>query len=700
MNLNNNDDDFGDLLDAEENDSSQQQKPRSSASTEKMSDSKNKNRNGATPALDKFASDITAAAENGRLDPVVGRETEIERVAQILSRRKKNNPVLIGDPGVGKSAIVEGLAQRIADKKVSRILHGKRLLSLNMAQVVAGTKYRGQFEERLMTIIDELQQHPEIILFIDEIHTIIGAGNAEGSMDAANILKPALARGEIQCIGATTTEEYRKSIEKDGALERRFQKILVEPTTLEETLQILQNIKTQYEDHHNVIYTPEALQACVHYADQYITDRSFPDKAIDIMDEAGSRVHIVNLTTSKEIVQQEQFIEQMKQRKNQAVADQKFELAADLRDQEKQLEAQLSLMRKEWEEKERSNRVSINAQDIAKVVSMISGVPVENIASAESRRLKDMDRKLKQKVIQQDKAVDTIVRAIKRGRAGLKRTDKPIGTFLFLGPTGVGKTLLAKQLATIMFGADSALIRIDMSEYMEKFAVSRLVGAPPGYVGYEEGGQLTEKVRRHPYSIILLDEIEKAHADVYNMLLQVMDEGRLTDSNGRTVDFRNTIIIMTSNVGSRQVKEFGKGIGFSSGTDANVNAGDLIRKALNRTFAPEFINRIDEIITFDQLSKEAVKQIVNIELNNLVKRVADKGINVKFSAGAIDFLADKGYNPDYGARPLNRAIQTYVEDKLSEMIIDGECGYGQTVRVGLARNGKLSFKVTDKMADK
>ncbi len=635
-----------------------------------------------TPVLDSFSTDMTQAALEGKLDPVVGREKEIERLAQILTRRKKNNPILIGEPGVGKSAIVEGLSQRIVKRKVSRMLFGKRILALDMAAVVAGTKYRGQFEERLRSIIQELKKNPDIILFIDEVHTIIGAGSAPGSMDAANMLKPALSRGEVQCIGATTVDEYRKSIEKDGALERRFQKILVEPTTADETLQILQNIKDRYEDHHNVTYTDEAIKACVTLAQRYITDRSFPDKAIDVLDEAGSRTHLSNLSVPKEIEDKEHQIDFTREGKNDAVNRQDFELAARFRDQEKVLEGELEQMRKDWEKSLKSHRETVDEESIATVVSMMSGVPVQKIAREEGERLKGLAPALKSKVIAQDSAIDLLSRAIRRSRVGLKNPNKPIGSFLFLGPTGVGKTLLAKELAEQMFGTTDALIRVDMSEFMEKFAVSRLVGAPPGYVGYEDGGQLTEKVRRKPYSIILLDEIEKAHQDVFNILLQVMDEGRLTDSESRTVDFRNTIIIMTSNLGSRQIQEYGRGIGFGT-TDAGTEMArqDIIRKALNKSFAPEFINRIDEIITFNQLDRQAVGQIVGIELSQLTKRMEGMGYTLAVTDAAREFLADKGYSREYGARPLKRAIQTYVEDKLAEVMIDGECPAGSLLTV-------------------
>ena len=634
-----------------------------------------------TPILDNFGTDLTRAAEEGKLDPVVGREKEIERVAQILSRRKKNNPVLIGEPGVGKSAIVEGLALRIVQKKVSRILFNKRVVTLDMASVVAGTKYRGQFEERIRSIIKELQKNPDIILFIDEIHTLVGAGSAAGSMDAANMLKPALARGEIQCIGATTLDEYRKNIEKDGALERRFQKIIVEPTTPEETLQILRNIKDRYEDHHNVIYTDAALEACVKLADRYITDRFFPDKAIDALDEAGSRVHLINIAAPKEIEEQEKLIDDMKNRKNEAVKLQNFELAASYRDKEKELATQLDIMKENWEKSLKENRETVDEEQIANVVSMISGIPVQKMAQTEGMRLMGMKDDLMGKVIGQDKAIETLVKAICRSRIGLKDPNRPIGTFMFLGPTGVGKTHLAKELAKFMFGSADALIRVDMSEYMEKFTVSRLVGAPPGYVGYEEGGLLTEKVRRKPYSIVLLDEIEKAHPDVFNILLQVLDEGHLTDTNGRTVDFKNTIVIMTSNVGTRQLKDFGKGIGFTSGQAENMKdySRGIITKALNKQFAPEFLNRLDEIINFDQLEMDSLVKIVDIELEGLYQRVEAIGYKLVMDDEARKFIANKGYDIQYGARPLKRAIQTHVEDALAEVILGSEIQEGDTI---------------------
>ena len=645
--------------------------------------------NNDTPVLDSFGTDMTKAASEGKLDPIVGREKEIERLAQILSRRKKNNPILIGEPGVGKSAIVEGLALRIIEKKVSRILFDKRVIALDMTAVVAGTKYRGQFEERIRAILNELKKNPNIILFIDEIHNIVGAGSAAGSMDAANILKPALARGEIQCIGATTLDEYRQNIEKDGALERRFQKVIVEPTTPEKTLQILQNIKEKYEEHHNVTYTGEALEACVKLTDRYITDRNFPDKAIDAMDEAGSRVHLKNITVPKEIEQQEQMIDEARTHKNEAVRLQDFELAASFRDREKSLMSELEDMKQRWEDSLKENRETVDKEQIADVVSMISGIPVQRMAQAEGIRLKGMKEQLLAKVIAQDKAVDTLAKAIQRSRVGLKDPNKPIGTFLFLGPTGVGKTHLAKELAKQMFGSADALIRIDMSEYMEKFTVSRLVGAPPGYVGYEEGGQLTEKVRRKPYSIVLLDEIEKAHSDVFNLLLQVMDEGRLTDSYGRTVDFKNTVIIMTSNIGTRQLKEFGKGIGFAAQTrtDDKEYSRSVITKALNKSFAPEFINRLDEIITFDQLDINALEKIIDIELKGLYERMESLGYKLVIDDAAKRFVASKGYDVQFGARPLKRSIQNNLEDGLAELILNEDSQAGDTIHAGLNAEG-------------
>lgn len=649
-----------------------------------------------TPVLDSFSTDMTKVAEEGKLDPVVGREKEIERLAQILSRRKKNNPILIGEPGVGKSAIVEGLAMRIVERKVSRILFDKRVVALDMTAVVAGTKYRGQFEERIRSILNELKKNPDIILFIDEIHNIVGAGSAAGSMDAANILKPSLARGEIQCIGATTLDEYRQNIEKDGALERRFQKVMVEPTTPEETLQILKNIKEKYEEHHCVNYTDEALEACVKLTDRYISDRNFPDKAIDALDEAGSRVHLTNVSVPKEIEEQEKLIEEARKHKNEAVNLQNFELAASFRDQEKNYMNQLEVMKREWEENLKQQRETVDAPQIENVVSMMSGVPVQRMAQAEGIRLKGMKEELKSRVIAQDKAVDTLVKAIQRSRVGLKDPNKPIGTFLFLGPTGVGKTHLAKELARQLFGTTDAMIRIDMSEYMEKYSVSRLVGAPPGYVGYEEGGQLTEKVRRRPYSIVLLDEIEKAHSDVFNLLLQVMDEGRLTDSNGRTVDFKNTVIILTSNIGTRQLKEFGKGIGFAAQlrTDDSEYSRSVITKALNKSFAPEFINRLDEIITFDQLDVEALSKIIDIELKRLYQRMESIGYKLQIDDDAKRYVAEKGYDVQFGARPLKRSIQSNLEDGLAELILNEEPQNGDVIHVNLKPSGDgLQMKI-------
>ena len=651
-----------------------------------------------TPVLDNFGTDMTKAAEEGKLDPVVGRVKEIERLAQILSRRKKNNPILIGEPGVGKSAIVEGLALRIVEKKVSRILFDKRVIALDMTAVVAGTKYRGQFEERIRSILNELKKNPNIILFIDEIHTIVGAGSAAGSLDAANMLKPALARGEIQCIGATTLDEYRQNIEKDGALERRFQKVIVEPTTAEETLQILKNIKDKYEDHHNVNYTDAALEACVKLRVHNITDRNFPDKAIDALDEAGSRVHLTNITAPKEIEEQEKLIDEMKSLKNEAVRLQNFELAASYRDKEKEYTNQLDTLKEEWEKSLKENRETVDDEQIAEVVSMMSGVPVQRMAQAEGMKLLGMKDDLLSKVIGQDKAIATLVKAIQRSRVGLKDPNKPIGTFMFLGPTGVGKTHLAKELAKLMFGSADALIRIDMSEYMEKFTVSRLVGAPPGYVGYEEGGQLTEKVRRKPYSIVLLDEIEKAHPDVFNILLQVMDEGRLTDSYGRTVDFKNTIVIMTSNIGTRQLKEFGKGIGFAAQirTDDKEYSRSVITKALNKSFAPEFINRLDEIITFDQLDLDALTRIIDIELKGLYSRVENIGYKLVIDEDAKKFVATKGYDVQFGARPLKRAIQNNLEDGISELILGSEMAAGDTIKVSYDKEKDLIVMTVEK----
>lgn len=634
-----------------------------------------------TPAIDKFGYDLTRAAAEGALDPVVGRDREIERLAQILSRRKKNNPVLIGEPGVGKSAIVEGLATRINQRKVSRILFNKRIISLDMSSIVAGTKYRGQFEERMRNVISELQANPDIIIFIDEIHTLVGAGNQAGQMDAANMMKPALSRGELQCIGATTLDEYRKSIEKDGALERRFQKIIVEQTSPEETLTILHNIKDRYEEHHNVVYSEEALQACVKLAERYIADRSFPDKAIDIMDEAGSRVHINNVVVPIEIEKQEKLIADFNQMKDEAIKREDYAQACEYRDKVRQLTVELDEIKADLNSKMVDQRQTITESDVAQTVSMMTSIPVNKMTTAEGVNMKGMRQALKNFVIAQDSAVDKLVRSIQRSRVGLKDPNRPIGTFMFLGPTGVGKTYLAKKLAEYMFGTADSMIRVDMSEYMEKFTVSRLVGAPPGYVGYDEGGMLTERVRRKPYSIVLLDEIEKAHPDVFNLLLQVMDEGRLTDSQGRTVDFRNTVIIMTSNVGTRQLKEFGRGVGFSamSGKDDKEVSRSVIQKALNKQFSPEFLNRIDEIITFDQLELDAILKIINVELQGLYKRVEALGMKLVISEEAQKFIAEKGYDKQFGARPLRRAIQQNLEDSISEMIVEEEVSEGDVM---------------------
>ena len=650
----------------------EENEPRNKPSDTKISSSQAAPNND-TPVLDNFGFDLTAAARKGKLDPVVGREKEIEHLAQILNRRKKNNPVLIGEPGVGKSAIVEGLATRIIQHKVPRTFLHKRIIALDMVSLVAGTKYRGQFEERIRGLLDELQKNPNIILFIDEIHTIVGAGSAPGTMDAANILKPALARGEIQCIGATTMDEFRKSIEKDGALERRFQKIIVEPTTHDETLQILNNIRERYEDFHNVHFTDKALEACVSLTDRYISDRCQPDKAIDALDEAGSRAHITNLKVPKDIEEQEAHINEIREKKNEAVSKQDFEEAANLRDQEMNLTLLYEARRKEWELSLNENRETIDLPQIEEVVSYMSGIPVQKMVRAENIRLKGMHEALANAVIAQETAITKITKAIMRSRIGLKDPTRPIGTFMFLGPTGVGKTLLAKKLADFMFGSEDALIRIDMSEYMEKYSVSRLVGAPPGYVGYEEGGQLTERVRRHPYSIILLDEIEKANNDVFNLLLQVMDDGRLTDSNGRTVDFKNTVIIMTSNSGTKQLREFGQGIGFEAMTSVDKKkSDDIIRKALNKSFAPEFLNRIDEIIMFDPLTEAAIRSIADIEIDKFVKRVEGLGYALTVDNNARDFITKKGYDSKLGARPLKRAIQTYLEDKVCELMMNLE----------------------------
>ncbi len=650
-----------------------------------------------TPVLDNFGIDITKLAEDNSLDPIVGREREIERLAQILSRRKKNNPILIGEPGVGKSAIAEGLAIRIVNKTVSRILFDKRVVSLDIASIVAGTKYRGQFEERMKAILNELAKVNNVILFIDEIHTIVGAGGATGSLDAANMLKPALARGDIQCIGATTLDEYRQHIEKDGALERRFQKIMVDPTSVDETIEILNNIKSRYEDHHNVIYTKEAIDACVKLTARYITDRFLPDKAIDALDEVGSRVHISNINVPENIIKLEEKIEKIKEEKIAAVKSQNFELAANYRDKEKNLLILLEKEKENWEKELVNHRETVDDQKVAEVVAMMSGIPVQRIAQAEGKRLMNMANDLKSKVIGQEEAISKIVKAIQRNRAGLKDPNRPIGSFIFLGPTGVGKTQLAKVLATYLFDTLDSLIRIDMSEYMEKFSVSRIVGAPPGYVGYEEGGQLTEKVRRKPYSVVLLDEIEKAHPDVFHLLLQVLDEGRLTDSLGRNIDFKNTIIIMTSNIGTRQLKDFGQGVGFTvnkSVESENENAKYVIQKALKKAFAPEFLNRIDDVVMFNQLDKKQIHKIIDIEIKDLYKRVESLNYKLKISSAAKDFIADKGYDPQFGARPLKRAIQKYLEDEMAEIIIKASITEGDTISVGFdKKNEKLQMRI-------
>ncbi|MBQ7420363.1 MAG: ATP-dependent Clp protease ATP-binding subunit [Prevotella sp.] len=653
-----------------------------------------------TPVLDNFSTDLTQQAHDNKLDPVVGREREMQRVIEILGRRKKNNPILIGEPGVGKSAIVEGLAQMIARRDCSPILYGKRLVTLDLTGVVAGTKYRGQFEERIRQLIKELEQNQDVIVFIDEIHTLIGAGSTPGSMDAANILKPALARGTIQCIGATTLDEYRNSIEKDGALERRFQKVLIEPTSSEETLQILHNIKGHYERHHHVNYTDDALAACVKLTDRYISDRQQPDKAIDALDEVGSRVHLNNVQVPPEIADLEKELKEIVTKKQLAVKNQNFELAAGFRDRQTVVESQLAEMNKKWQDGDIDNRQVVTEKEVQDVVSMMTGVPVQRMAQEEGIRLKGMADELKQHVIAQDKAIEKMVHAIQRNRVGLKDPNHPIGAFMFLGPTGVGKTYLAKKLAEFMFGSSDALIRVDMSEYTESFNVSRLIGAPPGYVGYEEGGQLTERVRRHPYSIVLLDEIEKAHGNVFNLLLQVLDEGRLTDGNGRFVDFRNTVIIMTSNAGTRQLKDFGRGVGFTSAGSGSLmlneqdkeHARSIVQKALSKQFSPEFLNRLDEIITFDQLDLDAIKQIIDVELQGLYKRIGDLGYTIDLSDEAKQFVAEKGYDVQFGARPLKRAIQSYIEDGISELIVNGDLQNGDTIHINKVEGKEeLSF---------
>lgn len=668
------DDDFDDTLDPKSDTTKTEEKPKAKAG-------------GKTPVIDNFAIDLTAAAEEGKLDPVVGREKEIMRLQEILCRRKKNNPILIGEPGVGKSAIVEGLAQMIASHRTSPVLHNKRLVSLDMASMVAGTKYRGQFEERIKNLIKELEQNPDIIIFIDEIHTIIGAGNASGSMDAANMLKPALARGVVQCIGATTLDEYRKTVEKDGALERRFQKIIVEPSSPEETMQILSNIKERYEQFHHVEYTEDAITACVKLTQRYVTDRAFPDKAIDAMDEVGARLHLHHADVPEDITAIEDQVKEMKQKKLKAVADQQFELAANYRDRQTKLEEELAVLMHKWENGNTGDRQSVSTDDVADVVAMMTGIPVQRVAESEGMRLRSMESNLKGAVVAQDKAIEKMVRAIQRNRVGLHDPNHPIGVFMFLGPTGVGKTYLAKKLAEEMFGSADSLIRIDMSEYSEAFNTSRLVGAPPGYVGYEEGGQLTEKVRRKPYSIVLLDEIEKANPKVFNMLLQVLDEGRLTDGNGRLIDFRNTVIIMTSNAGTRQLKEFAHGVGFNAanGTGIAMNEKDkeyarsIIQKSLSKQFAPEFLNRLDEIITFDQLDLDAIRKIVNLELKGVYKRTEDLGYRLTITDDVKTELAKKGYDVQFGARPLKRAIQTYIEDAICEKILSDSVKLGEEI---------------------
>lgn len=650
-----------------------------------------------TPVLDNFGRDLTKAAEENKLDPIVGRDREIERVAQILSRRKKNNPVLIGEPGVGKTAIAEGLALRIIQRKVSRVLYNKRVVTLDIASLVAGTKYRGQFEERMKAVMAELEKSPDVILFIDELHTIVGAGGASGSLDASNIFKPALARGEIQCIGATTLDEYRQYIEKDGALERRFQKVMVEPTTVEETMTILHNIKSKYEDHHNVIYTDEAIEACVKLSDRYVSDRYFPDKAIDVLDEAGSRVHITNIHVPQSILDLEGKIEEVKELKNKVVKSQKYEEAAQLRDQEKRLLEELEQAKVEWEEETKNKRYTVNDEDVASVVAMMTGVPVTKVAAGEIAKLKKMGDLLKTQIIGQDAAIEKLVKAIKRSRLGLKDPEKPIGSFIFLGQTGVGKTELAKALARNMFDSEEALIRLDMSEYMEKFTVSRLVGAPPGYVGYEEGGQLTEKVRRKPYSVILLDEIEKAHPDIFNIMLQVLDDGILTDGLGRRIDFKNAIVIMTSNVGVRELKNFGTGVGFSTNSrdsQSEEMMRSTIEGAMKKVFRPEFLNRIDEVIIFNELEKEHILTIIDLNLKSVFARIEEKGFKIELSQAAKEFIAEKGFDKQFGARPLQRALQKYLEDPIADMILSGDTEPGDTLHVDYKdKDEQVSVKV-------
>ena len=693
-----NDDDYSDTPRAESFSSEDMPKNENKDSSTSQSSNQKGGKKSKTPVLDNFGRDLTAMAEQGKLDPVVGREKEIQRVSQILSRRKKNNPLLIGEPGVGKSAIAEGLAIRIIKRKVSRILFNKRVVTLDLASIVAGTKYRGQFEERMKAVMNELEKNDDIILFIDEIHTIVGAGGATGSLDASNMLKPALARGELQCVGATTLDEYRQHIEKDGALERRFQKVIVEPTSLSETIEILNNIKNKYEDHHNVEYTDAAIEACVKLTNRYMSDRFLPDKAIDALDEAGSRVHITNIDVPSQIVELEAELEEVKATKNSVVKKQKYEEAAKLRDDEKRLEKSLTEAQEKWETESKLNRIVVSEDNVAEVVSMMTSIPVNRIAQTESNKLSKLPELISGKVIGQDEAVEKVVKAIQRNRAGLKDPNKPIGSFIFLGQTGVGKTQLAKVLAKELFDSEDTLVRIDMSEYMEKFAISRLVGAPPGYVGYEEGGQLTEKIRRKPYAVVLLDEIEKAHPDVFNMLLQVLDDGFLTDSLGRKIDFSNTIIIMTSNIGARKLKDFGSGVGFGTAAQKSQeasNARSVIENALKKAFAPEFLNRIDDVVVFNNLEKEDIDRIIDIELAKLLERISELGYTLKLSKKAKRFIADKGFDKQYGARPLKRAIQKYIEDALAEEIIKSNVHEGDTITLDVGKDdSKLDVKIS------
>ena len=692
------DDDFIDAPKAESFSEEETNEENENTGTFGQTSSTKSNKKSKTPVLDNFGRDLTAMAEEGKLDPVVGRDKEIQRVSQILSRRKKNNPLLIGEPGVGKSAIAEGLANRIIKRKVSRILFNKRVVTLDLASLVAGTKYRGQFEERMKAVMNELEKNDDVILFIDEIHTIVGAGGATGSLDASNMFKPALARGEIQCVGATTLDEYRQHIEKDGALERRFQKVIIEPTSVDETIEILNNIKNKYEDHHNVDYTDDAIEACVKLTSRYMSDRFLPDKAIDALDEAGSRVHITNIDVPEQIVELESELEAVRATKNSVVKKQKYEEAAKLRDDEKRLEKSLAEAQKKWEDESKLNREIVTEENVAEVVSMMTGIPVNRIAQTEGNKLSLLPELISGKVIGQDEAVSKVVKAIQRNRAGLKDPNKPIGSFIFLGQTGVGKTQLAKVLAGELFDSTDALIRIDMSEYMEKFAISRLVGAPPGYVGYEEGGQLTEKVRRKPYAVILLDEIEKAHPDVFNMLLQVLDDGFLTDSLGRKIDFSNTIIIMTSNIGARKLKDFGTGVGFGTAAQKqqeSANARGVIENALKKAFAPEFLNRIDDVVVFNTLEKEDIDKIIDIELEKLLDRISELGYKLKLSKKARNFIAEKGFDKQYGARPLKRAIQKYVEDAIAEEIIKSNIQEGDSITMDIGKNDiELNIKIT------